>query len=134
MYQNPTKEFTVKFSIQEVRESILKLQKKDCVLVKNDEILNEIVLHDKEKISAGSHITFILQENNENETKIHIEVSKRVGAISNSVDAGNSNRKLERFATNLGIYLSGEKPKEAQGCSGQSAVLIAVILIMWFYL
>jgi hypothetical protein len=130
MYQNPSKEFSVKFSISDVKEAILKLQNKDCILVKNDTILNEIILHDKELVSAGSNVSFILKEIDATETNIKIEVSRRMGAINSQVEAGNMQRKIERFSSDFSSYLSGEEPKKAQGCAGKSAVFILVIIVL----
>jgi ribulose 1,5-bisphosphate carboxylase large subunit-like protein len=123
--QNPKREITVNFPIDKVKEAILKIQKKGCDVIKNDEILNEIVFHDKEKLGLGYHVSFTLLSKSENETNIIVEVSRNMTTLNTNVEVGIANNKLKRFVDEFSAHLSGNSaniPK--QGC-----MLVAVSII-----
>ena len=70
--QNPKKEVTVNYSIEDVKAAILKMQKKDVILLTNDAVMNEIVLHEKDIMSSGYHVSYILTKKSDSETLITI--------------------------------------------------------------
>lgn len=108
---NPTKEFTVSFPELEVREAIKKIIKAEpskYSLVKEDEILNEIRIH--EKITAwdqGYHIDFVLKKISNSETAVRLEVSRKVGALDEKHEIHNANYIVKEISDKFSAYLSG---------------------------
>jgi len=139
--QNPKKEVTVNFNLDDVRNAILKLAKKDCVLVKNDTILNEITFHDKESLGVGYHVTFTLLKKGETETNVIIEVSRNLSTINTSTELGIANNKLKRFTAEFSAFLSGDVNPETgkanipqQGCMVVLLFIVGIISIGSFTL
>ena len=113
---NPKKEFTINYGIDEVKSAIHKLVDKDCVVHKDDPVLNEIILQDKESVGFGYLVSFVLVKKADKETQVTVEVSKHLGALT-STTATSANNKLKRFSDNLSNALQGkELTKPAGGC------------------
>jgi hypothetical protein len=124
---NPKKEFSVNFSIDEVKAGILKLEKKDCVIEKNDAILNEIVFHDKEALGFGYNVSFTLEKLSDTETKVVIEVSRKSSAINSSSEVATANNKLKRFANEFSSAMSGNPIPKSAGCM---SIIIPVFMAL----
>jgi hypothetical protein len=131
---NPKKEFTINYSIEEAKAAVLKLQKKDCVLQKDDAVLNEIVLHEKETLGFGYDVSFQLEAINETSTKVIIEVSRHNGAINSSAEITIANNKLKRLANEFSSAISGTPLPKAAGCMvvllAMSSILIASFILV----
>jgi hypothetical protein len=129
---NPKKELSVNFNIETVREAIIKIEKSDCPIIKDDLIINEIIFHDKEKFGFGYHVTFNLTKKSDTETMISIEVSRNLSTINNSTELGIANNKLKRFTSELSAYLSGDINPE----TGRANVIQpsgCVVLLLGFF-
>jgi hypothetical protein len=133
MFQNPKKELNLNFNIDYVRTSILKIEKKDCPLVKNDLILNEVVFHNKGVLlDLGYHITFSLTPKSDTETHLLIEVSRNIGSINTAAENSISNNILKRVSSELSAYLSNEiDPKTGQlvGLPNKGCMMTSLIIV-----
>jgi len=127
MFQNPKKEFNLKFNEESIKEAILKIpnmEPNDYSLVKNDIILNEIRIHRKgQLLDLGYHVDFTLSKISDEETKVAVEVSRNLGAINTSSEVSISNNILKSITSKFSAYLSGDVNKETgkanvtpQGC------------------
>ena len=135
MYQNPKKELTINFSVKKVREAILKLQKKDCVLIKDDKTLNEITLHDKDALGTGYIFSFIMVVKEDEITNVTIEVTKNlIGSISTAKEQTLGTNKLKRITHEFSAYLSGDVDEKTgkpnvpkQGCMVTTLLMVGSI-------
>jgi hypothetical protein len=129
---NPKKEFTVNYPLDKVKDAVLKLENPYCVIEKIDEILNEIVFHDKDKLGFGYHVSFAFEKVSEDETKVVIEVSKRLTALNTSSEVSIANNKLKRFANEFSSSLSGKPIEKPSGCASVLALLIIVFTVICY--
>lgn len=133
---NPKKEFVVNFNDTKVKENILKIaasEPNNYKLIKDDQILNEIRILQKETLGVGYHIDFIVFRLSDSQTKIVIEVSRSVGAINTSAEATLSNMHLKTVSDKLSAFLSGNVNSQTgtanipkQGC------MVVILLLISF--
>jgi hypothetical protein len=110
--QNPKKEFVVKFDEASIKKAVLKVissEPSDFTLVKNDEILNEIRIHRKGVfMDLGYHVDFTFTKIAEAETNVIVEVSRRVGTLSNHAELTIASNILKSITSKFSAYLSGD--------------------------
>jgi hypothetical protein len=108
---NPKKEFTLSYSIEQVKEAIHKSINSDpgyWKLVSDDAVLNQIRIHQKGVLmDMGYHIDFDLTKLSDTETKVVIEVSRNVGAINTASEVTIAGNSLKTIASTLSAFLSG---------------------------
>lgn len=134
MFSNPKKEFTVNFSIDKVRDAVLRIYQAESnkySLVKDDNILNQIKLHQKGVLlDPGYHIDFDLTKISDNETKVVIEVSRNMGSINNATEVTISNNSLKSVASKFSSYLSGDvNPETGKANVPQQGCMLILLII-----
>lgn len=140
---NPKKEFTIAYDLDSIKKAIHNIINKEPAkysLVNDDPVLNQIRFH--EKITAwdtGYHIDFLFRKISDNETNVIVEVSRKMGAISNDSEVHNSNYIIKEVTDKFSSYLSGkvnaetgkaEIPKN-EGCF---AILVFLIIAVAYLL
>lgn len=108
---NPTKEFIIPKSIEEVRKAILKLNEAEptyYVLERDNKMLNQITLHQKgSMLDVGYHIDFLLKKISEEETKVNIEISRRMGSINTGGEMSIANNSMKTITDKFTAFLEG---------------------------
>ncbi|HWJ29904.1 MAG TPA: hypothetical protein VNS32_25415 [Flavisolibacter sp.] len=108
---NPKKEFTVSYSLEKVREAILKLNTTEpdyYVIASDSKALNQIRIHQKGSfLDMGYHVDFEMQKLSEGETKVTIEISRNAGAIDTASEMSIANNSMKSITNKFGAFLEG---------------------------
>lgn len=139
---NPKKEFTINYSLQQVKEAILKLNTTEpnyYVLVSNSEALNQIRLHQKGSLlDMGYHIDFNMNKISDTETKVVVEISRNAGTINTASEMSIANNSMKTVTDKFAAFLENKvdaagKPimPKPTGCM-LLALIVSLILLSTF--
>lgn len=131
---NPVREFVIDYSLSDIRIALNKLiqaEPSDYVLVNDDTVLNQFrILQKGRLLDLGYHVDFTFTIITENQTKVHVEVSRNLGTINTSGELSIANNSLKSITDKFSAFLSGNIDEKtgkanvpAQGC----VVLILII-------
>lgn len=134
MFQNPKKEFTVNFSVEQVKQAVSSLFEKepnDYKLVKDDQILNEIRIHRPGSLlDPGYHIDFTFNKLDDNQTKVNIEVSRNLSSINTASEDQIANTIIKNAASKFSSYLSGDVDESGKAKTPQQGCMLVFLLLI----
>ncbi len=129
---NPKKEFTVNYTVEDVRTAILKIPSNepgDYKLVKDDAILSEIRIHQKGVLlDMGYHIDFTFNKVGDAETKVIVEVSRNLGSINTAAEVSIANNTLKSFSEKFSSYLSGNVDEKGKAKTSQPSGCMLIVM------
>lgn len=141
MIQNPKKEITVLFNIEQVKEVLKKISSfiSGCEVVDIDDVLNQYEYKFKEFLSLGSVFTVNLTEVNETKTLITMESSRVVGAYDKAYEVTNANQQIGMFLKTLSRLLQNpnaevadvKKITQKDEWYNNNLILVVLIIVFW---
>ena len=141
MIQNPKKEITVSFNIEQVKDVLKKISNyiSGCQVEEIDEVLNQYQYKFGEFLSLGSILTVNLSESTENKTTITMELSRVVGAYDKSYEVQNATEQMNKFLKTLSKLLQNPNSEVAQVKSvtqqnewyNSNLILVVLIFVFW---
>ena len=141
MIQNPKKEITVLFNIEQVREVLKKISSfiSGCEVVDIDDVLNQYEYKFSEFLSLGSVFTVNLTEVNETKTLITMESSRVVGAYDKAHEVTKANQQIGMFLKTLSRLLQNpnaevadvKKITQKDEWYNNNLILVVLIIVFW---
>jgi len=141
MIQNPKKEITVLFNIEQVKEVLKKISSfiSGCEVVDIDDVLNQYEYKFSEFLSLGSVFTVNLTEVNETKTLITMESSRVVGAYDKAYEVTNANQQIGMFLKTLSRLLQNpnaevadvKKITQKDEWYNNNLILVVLIIVFW---
>lgn len=141
MIQNPKKEITVLFNIEQVKEVLKKISSfiSGCKVVDLDDVLNQYEYKFSEFLSLGSVFTVNLTEISETKTMITMESRRVVGAYDKAHEVTNANEQINMFLKTLSRLLQNPNAEVAEVKKitqkdewyNSNTILVVLIFLFW---
>jgi len=141
MIQNPTKEITLPFNIDEVKQALKKISNfmSGSKMTDSDDILNQYQYQFSEFLSLGATLTVNLTELEVNKTKINLESSRVVGAYDYAHEVNNAKQQMDKFLKTLSNLLQNPNAVASEVKSvtekdewyNNNLILVVLVLVFW---
>lgn len=142
---NPVREFVIDYSLSDIKialNKIIQAEPSDYVLVNDDTVLNQFrILQKGRLLDLGYHVDFTFTIITENQTKVHVEVSRNLGTINTSGELSIANNSLKSITDKLSAFLSGNVDEKtgkakvpAQGCVVLLLIITSSLGLLFSYI
>ena len=140
----PQKELVVDFSVNDVKNAILKIPKMvdSCSMLQKDDVLKKYDLQFTSFASTGNKLSIHLVEINDNKTKIVVDTTRVFGSYNQSHEVTSANTDFTKMTNALSKLLTNPNMTETEmttirsnnSNSGVNAVLYIIFIISLIYI